>query len=167
MSKCHIFGNHISRLICILSKPITVSQWTVHGMVHYCPAILEWQYKNIRDLEAIDHLCINPILWIGLVHKWSIDSHELKWSVQVNVLLHNCKQSITSLSLLVGTTVSVANQTIWVWLASHCQQPCNHLLGKGWPLGFLVCDVSLCSVAFSYGALVDYIGYWSVSSSLL
>ena len=30
---------------------------------------------------------------------------KLKWSVQVNVLLNNCKQNITSLSLLVGTTV--------------------------------------------------------------
>ena len=29
----------------------------------------------------------------------------LKWSVQVNVLLNNCKQNITSLSFLVGTTV--------------------------------------------------------------
>ena len=32
-------------------------------------------YKVIRDLESIDHLCINPILQIGLKHKWSIDSH--------------------------------------------------------------------------------------------
>ena len=31
-------------------------------------------YKIIRDLESIDHLCINPILWIGLIHKWFIDS---------------------------------------------------------------------------------------------
>ena len=23
-------------------------------------------------------------------------------------------------------------------------QPCGHLLGKGWPLGSLVCDVFLC-----------------------
>ena len=22
----------------------------------------------IRGLESIDHLCINPILWIGLIH---------------------------------------------------------------------------------------------------
>ena len=29
----------------------------------------------------------------------------IKWSVQVNVLLNNCKQNITSLSLLVGKTV--------------------------------------------------------------
>ena len=42
------------------------------------------------DLESIDHLCINPILSIG-------------WSVS----LSNCKQIITSLSLLVGTTVLV------------------------------------------------------------
>ena len=26
-------------------------------------------YKGIRDLELIEHLCINPILWIGLIHK--------------------------------------------------------------------------------------------------
>ena len=30
-----------------------------------------------------------------------------QWSVQVNVLLNNCKQNIMSLSLLVGTTVDV------------------------------------------------------------
>ena len=26
-------------------------------------------YKVIRDLESIDHLCINPIRRIGLIHK--------------------------------------------------------------------------------------------------
>ena len=26
-------------------------------------------YKVIRDLESIDHLCINPIHRIGLTHK--------------------------------------------------------------------------------------------------
>ena len=49
-------------------------------------------YKVIRDLWSIDHLCINPILWIGLIHKWSIDWHQLKWSVRILVLLSNCKQ---------------------------------------------------------------------------
>ena len=60
-------------------------------------------YKVIRDLESIDDLCINPILSIddlcinpihriGLIHKSSIDSRKLKWTVQVNVLLNNCKQ---------------------------------------------------------------------------
>ena len=62
-------------------------------------------YKVIRALESIDHLCINPIRRIGLIHMWSIDSHLLKWSVQVNVLLNNCKQNTTSLSLLAGRIV--------------------------------------------------------------
>ena len=31
-------------------------------------------YKNIRDLESIDHLFINPIHRIGLIHKRSLDS---------------------------------------------------------------------------------------------
>ena len=26
-------------------------------------------YKVIKDLESIDHLCINPIRRIGLIHK--------------------------------------------------------------------------------------------------
>ena len=47
-------------------------------------------YKVIRDLESIDHLCINPIRRIGLIRKWSLDSRELKWIVQVNVLLNYC-----------------------------------------------------------------------------
>ena len=32
-------------------------------------------------------------------------------------------------------------------------KPCGHLLGKGWPLGSLVCDVLLCFVTFPYGIL--------------
>ena len=50
-------------------------------------------YKFIRDLESINHLCINPILRIGLIHKCFFDLHELKLSVQVNVLFNNCKQT--------------------------------------------------------------------------
>ena len=30
-------------------------------------------------------------------------------------------------------------------------QPCDHLLGKSWPLGSIVCDDSLCFVTFPYG----------------
>ena len=48
---------------------------------------------GLQDLESIDHLCINPI------------RRYPKWSVQVNVLLNNCKQNTTSLSLLAGRTV--------------------------------------------------------------
>ena len=50
-------------------------------------------------------LMFNPIRRIELILKLSIDSHQLKRSAQVNVLPSNCKQSIMSLSLLVGTTV--------------------------------------------------------------
>ena len=32
-------------------------------------------YKVITDLKSIDHLCIYSIRRIGLIHKWSIDSH--------------------------------------------------------------------------------------------
>ena len=50
--------------------------------------------------------------------------------------------------------------------------PCDHLLGKGWPLGFLVCDASLCFCHFPICCLgpdvvLDCIVYWSLPSSLL
>ena len=66
-------------------------------------------YKFIRDLKSIDYMCINPILRIGLIHKRSIDSRLLKWSVQVTVMFHLTivNKKITSLSLLVGITVDV------------------------------------------------------------
>ena len=59
-------------------------------------------YKVIRDLESIDHLFINPIHRTGLIHKQSFDSRLVKWSVQDNVLFNNCKQNITSVSLLLA-----------------------------------------------------------------
>ena len=62
-------------------------------------------YKVLRDIESIDHLCINLIRRIGLIHNKSIDSRLVKCCVQDNVLVNNCKQNNTSLSLLVGTTV--------------------------------------------------------------
>ena len=41
-------------------------------------------------------------------------------------------------------------------------QPCGHLLGKGWPLGSLVCDVFLFFVTFLNGGLcqVRYLIVW-------
>ena len=76
-------------------------------------------YKVIRDLESKDHLCIkkdhlciNPIRRIGLIHKRSLDSCTLKWSVQVNVLLKDSKKNITSLSLLVGKTVKFFHSSL-------------------------------------------------------
>ena len=85
----------ISRSCTVLPSRVRVTSWFV--------------YKVIRAVEWIDHLCINPIRRIGLIHMWSIDSRFLKWSVQVNVLLNNCKQNTTSLSLLAGRIVDGAN----------------------------------------------------------
>ena len=48
---------------------------------------VKFVYKVIRDLESIDHLCINPTRKIGLIHKLSIDLRMLKWSVHVSVYL--------------------------------------------------------------------------------
>ena len=54
-------------------------------------------YKVIRDLEPRDHLCINPIPTADKINTQVIFQSML---AQVN-----CKQNITSLSLLVGMTV--------------------------------------------------------------
>ena len=42
-------------------------------------------------------------------YSYPIDSCKLKKRVQARVLLNNCKQNITSLSLLVGKTESTVN----------------------------------------------------------
>ena len=42
---------------------------------------------HLSERESIDHLCINPILWIGLILKWSIDSKSL---ITVNKRWHQC-----------------------------------------------------------------------------
>ena len=48
--------------------------------------------------------------------------------------------------------------------------PCGHLLGKGWPLGSLICDVFLCFYHFpiwcSLSGVIFGINYWSLPSSL-
>ena len=52
-------------------------------------------YKDIRDLESI-----------GLIHKCQIYQFALaQVECKVNVLLNNCKQNTTLLSLLAGRTV--------------------------------------------------------------
>ena len=83
-------------------------------------------YKVIRDLESIDHLCINPIHRIGFIHKWYIDLCLLKRSVQVYVLLNNCKQNIMTMSLLVGTTVMVRKIQLKMYI--QCQWKVTSIL---------------------------------------
>ena len=56
---------------------------------------------------------------------------------------------------------------------SFCSlQPCGHLLGKGWPLGSLLCDVFMCLCHFlirypGSGVVLDCIDSRYLPSSLL
>ena len=63
-------------------------------------------YKVNRDIESIDNLCINPIprdrINTQVIYRFTLAKAECK----SHVLLNNCKQNITSLSLLVGITVN-------------------------------------------------------------
>ena len=76
-------------------------------------------YKVIREFKSIDHLCFNPIHRIGSIHKQSINSYKLKWSVQVNFLLYDCKQNTTSLSLLVGKTVHASAIVVIIYVCLY------------------------------------------------
>ena len=83
--------HHFDHCIMILNGEVnTTSFHLLLSCQHRVTVMSCFVYKVSRDLESIDHLCINPIL---------------KWSVQVNVLLNICKHNITSLSLLAGRTV--------------------------------------------------------------
>ena len=96
------------KLLLSCQQLVTVTSCFVYKVIRVLRSIDHLcinPYHRIRVLESIDHLCINPIYRIGLIHKLFIDSCMLKWGVHVSVLNSNCKQSITSLSLLVGTTV--------------------------------------------------------------
>ena len=72
-------------------------------------------YKVTRDLESIVHLHINPICRIELIHisdlSIRVSSSEV-YKFMLYTVVNNCKQNITPLSLLVGTTVSVHDQEI-------------------------------------------------------
>ena len=84
---CH-FPIGILGQVCylIVSIPdLCTITYFLYGSLNCCIYLLSCQprvtvtscfvYKVNRDLELIDHLCINPIRRIGLIHKWSIDSH--------------------------------------------------------------------------------------------
>ena len=72
-------------------------------------------YKVIRDLESIDHLCINPIRMIGFIHKRSIDSRKLKLSVHVSVYLALVNKALRHCHSWLARPVCVCK--IW-WFSS-------------------------------------------------
>ena len=117
-------------------------------------------------------------------------------NVHLIVLLNNCKQSITSLSLLVGTSVVFSYSHDWchlsrfkavlllwifyvfvmscvsyVFVCVSLWVLCDHLLGKGWPLGSrLWCLTVSLSLSHWYpgsGVVLDCIDSWSLHPYLL
>ena len=48
---------------------------------------------------------------------------------------------------------SIAECSLFGTFCNTFDLPCGHLLGKGWPLGSLVCYVLLCFVTFPCGVL--------------
>ena len=88
-----VIGEHF---LAVISKTDTFLSATSESDAMFC-------YKVIRDFYSIYHLCINPIhsdLSIRVIISAS-------GVYKFNVLLNNCKQNITSLPLLVGTTVAL------------------------------------------------------------
>ena len=70
MSKYHIVGNHMSRLNFIIIFKIIGENVVLHTVLPAkSDSYVNFVYKVIKDLESIDHLCINPIRRIGLIHK--------------------------------------------------------------------------------------------------
>ena len=66
--------------------------------------------SGFKSFAPLERLCDFAKFRCGRKKWWLLQviyrSRWLKWSVQVNFLLNNCKQNITSLSLFVGTTVA-------------------------------------------------------------
>ena len=60
----------------------------------------------------------------------SLNLSQLKLSVQVNILLNNCKQNITSLSLLVGTTVAFFKNVCFVFAALRPKSTAMVIAGR-------------------------------------
>ena len=94
-----------SRHSMLINAIITIYQNTLHCQPRVTVTSC-FVYKVISNLESIDHWCINPIRRIGLIHERSTDSCCPKWSVQVNISLNNCKENMTSLSLLADRTIA-------------------------------------------------------------
>ena len=113
------------------------------------------------------------VLWLFLTVGWSaVCDCAISWSYPLfNKLLLKLQTSYIKMNLitfLTGGSKAVLLLWIFLWICILCLsasflQPCGHLLGKGWPLGCLVCDVFLFFfVTFPYGVL-DQVWYLTVS----
>ena len=80
-------------IIIVVQRKPRIRGTNPYKCIHkYCRANQEWQWRNIclhllsktlsctlhlTERESKDRLCINPILRIGLINKWFIDSKSL------------------------------------------------------------------------------------------
>ena len=97
MESCFATRNCLSNTIKLSTSANKNGPLSVHSngvsLPRYCRANQEWQWRvfclqllsktltcthPLSQRELMDHLCINPILWMGLIHKWSIDYKSLK-----------------------------------------------------------------------------------------
>ena len=120
------------------------------------------------------------VLWLFLTVGWSaVCDCAISWSYPLfNKLLLKLQTSFIKMNLITFLTGrSKAVLLLWIFFFCICMsacflQPCGHLLGKGWPLGCLVCDVFLCFCHFptwcpGSGVVFDCINSWYFLSSLL
>ena len=110
------------------------------------------------------------VLWLFLTVGWSaVCDCAISWSYPLfNKLLLKLQTSYIKMNLitfLTGGSKAVLLLWIFLWICILCLsasflQPCGHLLGKGWPLGCLVCDVFLFFLSLSH--MVSWIrcGIW-------
>ena len=66
----------VAPAFCIWSLVCCAVKYSVAFLLSCQPRVTVtscFVYKVIRDLESVDHLCINPIRRIGLIHVLSVD----------------------------------------------------------------------------------------------
>ena len=93
------------------------------------------------------------VLWLFLTVGWSaVCDCAISWSYPLfNKLLLKLQTSYIKMNLitfLTGGSKAVLLLGVFLWNCILCLyasflQPCGHMLGKGWSLGCLVCDVFL------------------------
>ena len=65
------FRTYYGLILYVLSLYCALTLIHIHVLLCQPKVIVTscFVYKVIRDLESIDHLCINPIHWIEIIHK--------------------------------------------------------------------------------------------------
>ena len=166
----YIVSNKIEGLISIQRLTITwaLVNHQVHridgGILHKRDFYVLWDETSIRR-DLLDE----PNIYVS----WSTSE------IRVRLVPSNmCKPSgifLTDRSnavLLLCILFVICVSFFLIYCLVCSLQTCGHLLGKGWPLGSLVCDVFFCFSHFTIwylgsGVILDCIDSWSLPSSIL